>query len=194
MYKFKQDIDELDLCGYWQITDFLSAKEMSKIDALSNSLPKQDGGTFNKSKDARTSIVQWISPNILWDWLFKKIVAGATAANNALWKFQMEALSESIQYTTYEASHHYDWHVDYGFDQAECGAFRKISCTVLLSDPETDFEGGELQWKGRGFTDTPIIKKGTAVFFPSFWPHRVKPITKGRRKSLVAWSSGPPFR
>jgi PKHD-type hydroxylase len=30
--------------------------------------------------------------------------------------------------------------------------------------------------------------------FPSYVLHRVKPVTKGTRNSLVAWISGPEFK
>jgi PKHD-type hydroxylase len=68
---------------------------------------------------------------------------------------------------------------------------RKISMTLLLSDPK-DFEGGELELiddKKR-----PNLKRGYAIFFASFIRHRVKPIIKGNRKSLVMWFGGPPLK
>ena len=34
---------------------------------------------------------------------------------------------------------------------------------------------------------------GTIIIFPSFIFHRVLPITKGKRESLVNWSIGKPF-
>ena len=39
-----------------------------------------------------------------------------------------------------------------------------------------------------------IMKKGSIIVFPSFFTHRVAPVTKGTRLSLVAWVSGPLFR
>ena len=37
-------------------------------------------------------------------------------------------------------------------------------------------------------------EKGTIIIFPSFILHRVTPITKGTRESMVGWVSGPPYR
>jgi len=37
-------------------------------------------------------------------------------------------------------------------------------------------------------------EKGSALFFPSFTYHRVKPITKGIRRSLVIWLRGPKWQ
>ena len=36
--------------------------------------------------------------------------------------------------------------------------------------------------------------QGQAVFFASFIKHRVAPVTRGVRKSLVMWFGGPPLR
>ena len=71
---------------------------------------------------------------------------------------------------------------------------RKLSLSMLLSDP-SEFEGGEFQVK----TDDDNVKqletvKGRAWFFPSYTLHRVAPVTKGVRRSLVLWVGGPPFR
>ena len=39
-----------------------------------------------------------------------------------------------------------------------------------------------------------IFPKGSIVVFPSFLWHRVKPVTKGTRYSLVLWHLGYPFK
>jgi predicted 2-oxoglutarate/Fe(II)-dependent dioxygenase YbiX len=36
--------------------------------------------------------------------------------------------------------------------------------------------------------------QGSLVAFPSFMTHRVTPVTRGLRWSLVTWLEGPPFR
>ena len=38
------------------------------------------------------------------------------------------------------------------------------------------------------------IKQGQAIFFASFIRHRVKPVIRGNRKSLVMWFGGTPFK
>ena len=37
-------------------------------------------------------------------------------------------------------------------------------------------------------------KKGTIIVFPSYLVHRVKPVVKGTRYSLVVWFCGEPFK
>ena len=41
---------------------------------------------------------------------------------------------------------------------------------------------------------TEIRPRGSVIVFPSFVWHRVKPVTKGVRYSVVAWYGGPPFK
>ena len=74
--------------------------------------------------------------------------------------------------------------------------------TLSLSD-EKDYKGGELEFDLRNKDpdqkrNTMICKeiksKGSLVVFPSFVWHRVKPVKKGSRYSLVIWNLGYPFQ
>ncbi len=79
------------------------------------------------------------------------------------------------------------------------GKIRKLSVTVSLND-SSEYEGGNLEFdlgphrKDRYFRCNEIGPKGSVIVFPSFIPHRVLPVTKGTRYSLVCWSLGAPFR
>ena len=65
----------------------------------------------------------------------------------------------------------------------------------------SEYEGGELEFdflnKGRG-SNIRVCKevktKGSLVVFPSFLWHRVTPVIRGTRYSLVIWSTGEPYR
>jgi PKHD-type hydroxylase len=69
---------------------------------------------------------------------------------------------------------------------------RKISMTLLLNDP-SEFEGGDLEltWLQVNLQN---LNKDTLLCFASFLNHRVNPVTKGMRQSLVCWFGGKPFR
>ena len=73
---------------------------------------------------------------------------------------------------------------------------RKLSVTFLLNEPGVDFEGGEFEINSGEEKNAESIKmkKGDIIVFPSFMLHRVKPVTKGVRKSIVIWVMGPKFR
>ena len=71
---------------------------------------------------------------------------------------------------------------------------RKLTAVMLLSDP-TDYEGGKLEfYAGPDDPASPISKKGSVVVFDSNAWHRVEPVTKGVRRTLVMWAVGPQFR
>jgi PKHD-type hydroxylase len=116
--------------------------------------------------------------------------------------------SESCQFTKYKLNQFYDWHCDSweapyaNPDNKDTnGKIRKLSVTCSLSDPK-DYEGGELEFDFRNMDpDKPTVRKcaeiaprGSIVVFPSHVWHRVKPVTKGTRYSLVIWNLGYPFR
>jgi PKHD-type hydroxylase len=114
-----------------------------------------------------------------------------TANQLAGWGYLIGS-QERTQLGRYKSSDegHYDWHVD-AFAPKD-GVQRKLSISILLSDP-SEFEGGELQFKG--IEDHKILtKQGSIVVFPSFIEHRVAPVTKGVRYSAVTWASGPSFK
>ena len=71
--------------------------------------------------------------------------------------------------------------------------WRKISISVQLDD-ENDYMGGDLQFYTKQTLTNAPRKKGTVIMFPSYLLHRVTPVVKGVRHSLVTWISGPPFR
>ena len=111
-------------------------------------------------------------------------------------------------FTKYKLNQFYDWHCDSWenvYDNPSNpdthGKIRKLSVTCSLSAPE-DYEGGELEFDFRNMDpDKPTIRKcaeiaprGSIVVFPSHVWHRVKPVTKGTRYSLVIWNLGYPFR
>jgi PKHD-type hydroxylase len=103
---------------------------------------------------------------------------------------------------------------DYPEDHILKNTVRKISCSIQLTDP-SEYDGGEFellslkekkeenreeQLNLDGYNVMEPIKlphfkeKGSALFFPSFTYHRVKPVTNGIRRSLVIWLRGPKWQ
>ena len=153
-------------------------------------------------KKKRDSNICWFNDN----WIYKEIHPYIHQANkNAGWNFKWD-FSESCQFTIYKKKQYYDWHCDswdkpYNEDGPTKGKIRKLSVTVSLTDP-SEYKGGELEFDLRNEdpdkkpnirTCTEILPKGSLVVFPSFVWHRVKPVTKGVRYSLVIWNLGYPW-
>lgn len=123
--------------------------------------------------------------------MYKNIESWVKNININHFGFDGIQITEQAQYTEYPEGAFYEWHTDNDVDMKLQPPVRKISMTLLLSD-ENDFEGGDLEMiddKKR-----PKMKRGHAIFFASFVRHRVTPVTKGNRKSLVMWFGGPPFK
>lgn len=142
-------------------------------------------------KSYRSSRINWIKKNDASYDIYKKLVRFVKDANKNMWNFRLNSFTEDLQYSEYssETNGHYDWHLDIGENQSST---RKLSISIQLSDPE-DYEGGELQFlTGRNIRIAPK-SKGTMILFPSYMLHRITPVTKGVRKSLVYWVHGEPF-
>ena len=101
-------------------------------------------------------------------------------------------ITEAGQFTEYPKGGFYDWHMDSEVDCKFEPPVRKISMTILLSNPN-EFEGGDLEFMIKG-NKLPQLIQGQAVFFCSLIRHRVNKIKKGIRRSLVMWFGGPPFK
>jgi PKHD-type hydroxylase len=70
---------------------------------------------------------------------------------------------------------------------------RKFSISVQLSDP-SDYEGCNLEFQAGNKVETAPRTLGAVIAFPSYVLHRVTPCTRGTRKALVAWTTGPKLR
>ena len=159
--------------------------------------PKQDAQVGNKEgikggvidTKTRTSHISWI-PFKTMQPMYKKIEQIMKATNGNHFGFDGMQITEMAQYTEYPEGGFYEWHVDNDVNCAHEPPVRKISMTCLLS-PESEFEGGDLELMAEG--KIAKLKQGHAIFFASFIRHRVKPVTRGRRQSLVMWFGGTPF-
>jgi PKHD-type hydroxylase len=141
----------------------------------------------------RKSKVGWISHCDEIPFLYDRLAWVTRQLNAKFYDFDLSGFVEDMQYTVYDTdcSGHYDWHLDMGVENLI--APRKFSLVLQLSDP-SDYEGGELQTK-IGFADSTVLKqKGLISAFPSWTLHRVTPVTKGIRKTIVVWVSGPQFK
>lgn len=147
-------------------------------------------GDQKYNDDIRKSSVIFIDNTPKNDWLYNKLGSLAIKTNNDCYWFDLLGFHQELQLTRYSEGDFFDWHLDFGAGEISA---RKLSVTVQLSDPD-EYEGGDLQFMiNQKIVNAPRTK-GTVIVFPSFILHRVTPITKGIRKSIVGWVSGPPYR
>ena len=151
-------------------------------------ISQKPGGGVDPKK--RITTISWIPFKDMPE-MYKDIEATMLKANGNHFGFDGLKLTEPAQFTHYLEGGFYDWHMDNDVLGKNQPPVRKISMTLLLSDPAT-FEGGELEFMSKG--KTAKLQQGQAIFFASWLQHRVKPVTKGERKSLVMWFGGPSFK
>ena len=145
--------------------------------------------------DIRKSDIVWINDQWVYDLIWDYMLA---ANEQAGWKYNIVA-AEDCQVTRYTKDDFYSWHKDgmgshYEVHDKPDNKFlhentRKLSMTIVLN---SEFGGGDFELRDSD-EKIPRLNKGSVIVFPSFMDHRVAPVTKGIRYSLVAWFVGPPF-
>tara|TARA_R100001591_G_scaffold14508_2_gene20978 strand:+ start:584 stop:1216 length:633 start_codon:yes stop_codon:yes gene_type:complete len=210
-------MNAFNYCWYFKsaipnrICDLLIKQGLSQ-----NELIGKTGGFNDKklSKEQLQTMKRKRHSDIAWlddSWIYRELHPYVEEANKlAGWNYEWHR-SESCQFTKYKLNQYYDWHND-GWNRPydrpgtlNHGKVRKISLTCQLTDG-SEYEGGELEFDFRDYDPNmrdedkhikkinQILPKGSIVVFPSFVWHRVKPVTKGVRYSLVMWSLGYPFK
>ena len=190
-HDFAKNPQEIE--NYYFFRDGLTDEEITKILQIADKKKEISGGIGTDAlvdQGYRNSKITWLESSNETKWIFDKLKGLVKTANN-MWNFDIVGFGEGLQVGTYlsENKGHYDWHLDADSNNS----FRKISMSIQLSDPD-DYDGGELQIYTRRNPITLPKMKGTIIFFPSFLLHRVTPVTRGKRSSLVAWITGPQFR
>ncbi len=148
------------------------------------------GGGLDTKK--RVTTISWIPFKEMPE-MYKDINKFIQKANRNHFGFGDIQITEQAQFTEYPEGGFYDWHMDLNaFGQTGDHPIRKISMTCLLSDP-ADFSGGDLAFDDAKKKNIKLTQ-GQAIFFASFMRHRVEPVKKGVRHSLVMWFGGPPFK
>ena len=171
-----------------------------------------DGSAF------RNSNVTWIDESnkdgaLPWPELTKQITQQVNNINDKHWGFDLSKC-EPLQYSIYNEGDYYNWYNDQRESVYKDGLARKLSFTIFLNE---DYDGGDFEIvelsaekelpklnvenvsatllvNEGGMITGPQPAAGTMIVFPSYLWHRVEPVIKGPRKSLVGWFLGKPFK
>lgn len=174
--------------------DAFTPTELDAIVNIGTSLELERASTGDGTNvTIRDSFVHFLYPNDVTSWIFARLADVINGMNEAFFGFDLTSMEQGLQFTRYTApGEHYGWHIDRGMNHGT----RKLSLTLQLSEPD-DYEGGDLQlWFGGDEDEIITASKDREMMtlFPSWAMHRVKPVTKGTRYSLVCWVSGPSFK
>lgn len=180
--------------AYWQ--GGFSQNEIYQIRNIGEKLITENSvatvGDNIVNPEIRRSKVAWLKNNDEASWIYDKLGFIARRLNGQYFNFDMYGFVEDLQYTVYDGSEQgfYDWHMDQG---PNTDAPRKISLVIQLSSPD-EYEGGDLELLFSGEPMKTTKELGILYAFPSWIMHRVTPVTKGTRRTMVVWLSGPRFR
>ena len=196
---------------YWYFKSIIPERICNDIVKYGHQMQDQmavTGGYENKKLDKKQvkDLKKKRDSNVVWmsdKWIYREIQPYIHEANrNAGWNFEWD-FSEACQFTKYKKGQFYDWHCD-ALKKNE-SKIRKLSMTCQLTDP-SEYKGGELEFDFRLYnpikrdesrhvvTEKKALSKGSIIVFPSFTWHRVKPVQKGTRYSLVVWCRGEKFK
>lgn len=180
----------------WVYGNCLTRDQAEEVNRLAAGLPVISS-TVSRSKvvdnTKRKSSIRWINrSDPQFTWLFTIVDKRISYLNRECHQVDYDYDGcEAFQYTEYTVGDFYGPHVDTFFLRDNV-KLRKLSASILLSDP-TEFEGGDLRIEGVKM-DPKEGKIGQIHTFPSILMHEALPVTRGIRRSLVAWYLGPPWR
>lgn len=195
------------MTAWWQhYRGAFTPAECAAICLGAKEAPVNDGtvgyGGTSRVHDMRRSQVRWIPQpweDVTWRWVYERIVLRALQVNRNA--FHLSLFNEPFlqhghaQFTEYDEEHagHYDWHEDNCWITKEHrAADRKLTAVVQLTNPGL-YEGGTLELERDNPTGDIFTQQGDLIYFPSHLRHRVMPVTRGTRHSLVLWFEGPPL-
>ena len=150
------------------------------LEALNIVIPMEGYiGNALSDKAFRKSKVRWLRDNEYWHDLTMFVQVAGSTIGLQYWEYE-DLVLEPLQLATYEEGDFYDWHLD-----SPPEGPRRLSLTLQLSD-KTEYEGGDLEFKEYTL-NAEAYQKGSITMFDSSHKHRISPIVRGVRHSLVGW-------
>ena len=189
--------------SWWAFENVLTQRFCDQVITYGNQ-QKEKQASVGNAKDTNSGINLKIrNSKVAWlddAWIYKEITPFIKLANKkAGWNYDFEG-QESMQFTKYSDNQYYDWHKDEWEEVNEqTNKVRKLSVTCALNDGN-EYEGGNLEFQYRDYTNIQneycgfTKKRGSIIVFPSYVYHRVTPVLRGTRYSLVIWTLGEPWK
>ena len=172
-----------------QCQDIINMGHQQKAEEAKVGNKDRKGGNYDTKM--RVTTISWIPFKEMPD-MYRIIDRTMKQVNGNHFGYEGMTITEVAQFTEYPKGGFYDWHMDADVNCQYEPPVRKISMTILLSNP-SEFEGGDLEFMTEG-NKPPQLLQGQAIFFCSMLRHRVSKVKKGMRRSLVQWFGGPPFK
>ena len=168
-----------------QIKDIYAIKSKNSFEELGNDASGNGG---NLKHVAKVNYVegQHLSGN------FKLLNNEIQVVNRLNYGFNIDEIfaTDRILFNEYDTENSYDWHKD-----GSNHPFYDYKFTIIINSSLGSYEGGDFEiFTNGGVLKVPQLNSfGSAIMFKSDIPHRVTPVTKGQRRSIVYWRMGPSF-
>lgn len=177
----------------WQL--LVSAFDSDFCDEVvrrASAVKEESATVFSGTSDIRNSKIRWLldEPDIE-----DILLRGVNKLNGSCFNVDITQAIDQIQFTEYDEQYNgkYDWHHDVDWLNDK-NYDRKLSIVVQLSDGY-DYEGCNFEFaEVQSPPPEQFRQQGSVLVFPSYLTHRVTEITKGTRRSLVAWVRGPRWK
>ena len=174
---------------YYYMTNFLNKQEIKKINSLVNKI----GVPFHRqAPTVKTSTCHSFS--------FEKLGQIKDFKKALLWinreAFGFNLFSETIDppiRNIYSHKHkgQYKWH----FDAEAHTTNYTTKLTALFNLSEKPYKGGDFYLlDGKELLIKELSQPGTLFVFPSFYLHKVTPVTKGERITGTIFMTGPKWK
>ena len=171
-------------------------EELIKTILKFNANQNLSASTLTKNSDSnlitRNSKVSWIKDQQICRNVFNEVTNQFAKLDSHIHLNDIEP----IQYSEYDVGQEYGWHKDTNPTPYSNGLIRKLSFSIFLNN---DYKGGEFDLEiynpdaNPRYIEIKKNPKANCIIFHSDVWHRVRPITKGVKKSLVGWILGKPF-
>jgi len=172
---------------YYIIPNYLNSKQISKINFLC-----KKAQSFNKSAETiKTSTAKQINfDEVSKIKNFKKTIYWI---NREVFGFDLyQNIDDNFIHNTYKKECQYEWH----FDGEPYTKNYTSKLTVLINLSDKKYSGGEFYLfdGAKPLMIKEFEKAGSLIMFPSYFLHKVTPVTKGERKSGTIFMTGPWWR
>ncbi len=174
-----------------------SEAELDVLERYCDRLPLEPARVLGAGYNSiRSTNVAWVERDSeATEPLYRKMEEIVLRLNAEHFRSDLSGLT-TLQYALYSQSDagYFDWHIDYGRDSRDPAQEpRKLTLSLQLSHGAS-YDGCDLEIRAAHLVDVAPRERGALVAFRAYALHRVTPITRGIRKSLVAWAAGPEYR
>ena len=184
--------------SYWSWKNIFNKKQIKKINSfiLKNfhSVESPETGAHDSQgrplKSSSVKIIYWKQVKHL----FSDLMDHINYANRAHFGYDLYPMSDvsGCNFNVYSEKNRggYEWHYDESRSESS-----DIKLTIVVNLSDGKYEGGQLEmFRNQSMMVTELDEPGSVVMFRSPLSHRVSPVTKGERKTLVFFMVGPSFK